>query len=149
MVFVSFSINLIYQFWIHTERIGTLWNPIEFVFNTPSHHRVHHGTDPEYLDKNYGGILIIWDRMFGTFARERFRPHYGLTTQVQTFNIWKLQTHEYAAIGRDLRTARGVREKLGYIFGPPGWAPARTPGAGDLTPMCDQARTVPQPSVTP
>ncbi|MCH9729798.1 MAG: sterol desaturase family protein [Actinomycetia bacterium] len=149
MVFVSFSINLVYQFWIHTERIGRLWHPIEFIFNTPSHHRVHHGTDREYLDKNYGGILIIWDRMFGTFAPERFRPHYGLTKQVQTFNIWKLQTHEYAAIGRDVRAARGVRDKLGYIFGPPGWAPVRTPGDRDPTPMGEQARTAPQPSVTP
>jgi sterol desaturase/sphingolipid hydroxylase (fatty acid hydroxylase superfamily) len=124
MVFVSFSINLVYQFWIHTERIGKLWRPIEFVFNTPSHHRVHHGMDQEYLDKNYGGILIIWDRVFGTFQRELFRPHYGLTKPVDTFNIWKLQTREYAAIGHDVRAARGVRDKLGYIFGPPGWTPA-------------------------
>ena len=131
MVFVAFSINLVYQFWIHTERIGKLWRPIEFVFNTPSHHRVHHGTDPEYLDKNYGGILIIWDRLFGSFQRELFRPHYGLTKPVQTYNIWKLQTHEYAAIGRDVRAARGIRQKLGYIFGPPGWAPALQSRADD------------------
>jgi sterol desaturase/sphingolipid hydroxylase (fatty acid hydroxylase superfamily) len=124
MVFVSFSINLVYQFWIHTERIGKLWRPIEFIFNTPSHHRVHHGMDQEYLDKNYGGILIIWDRLFGSFQRELFRPHYGLTKPVDTFNIWKLQTREYAAIGHDVRAARGVRDKLGYIFGPPGWTPA-------------------------
>ena len=70
MVFTSFSISLVYQFWIHTERIGTLPRPIEFVFNTPSHHRVHHGMDPQYLDRNYGGILIIWDRLFGTFQPE-------------------------------------------------------------------------------
>ncbi len=128
MVFASFSINLVYQFWIHTERIGKLWRPIEFVFNTPSHHRVHHGMDQEYLDKNYGGILIIWDRLFGTLPAPRlFRPHYGLTKQVDTFNIWKLQTHEYAAIGRDVRAARGVRDKLGYVFGPPGWLPAGAP----------------------
>ena len=101
------------------------------MLNTPSHHRVHHGTDQEYLDKNYGGILIVWDRLFGTFQRERFRPHYGLTKPVETFNIWKLQTHEYAAIGRDVRAARGVREKLGYILGPPGWVPAGRRGADD------------------
>ncbi|MBX7435294.1 sterol desaturase family protein [Mycobacterium sp. Y57] len=127
MVFFSFSLNLIYQFWIHTERIGTLWRPFEFVFNTPSHHRVHHGMDPEYLDKNYGGILIVWDRLFGSFQPELFRPHYGLTKPVDTFNIWKLQTREYAAIGRDVRAARGLRAKLGYVFGPPGWEAA---GAG-------------------
>ncbi len=126
MVFAGFSLNLIYQFWVHTERIGTLWRPVEFVFNTPSHHRVHHGMDREYLDKNYGGIFIVWDRMFGTYADEVFRPHYGLTTQVDTFNIWKLQTHEYAAIARDVSRARHWRERLGYVFGPPGWAPPST-----------------------
>lgn len=123
IVFTSFSISLIYQFWIHTERIDRLPRAFEFVFNTPSHHRVHHGMDPEYLDKNYGGILIIWDRLFGTFQPELFRPHYGLTKPVTTFNIWKLQTHEYAAIARDVRSARRWRDRLGYIFGPPGWQP--------------------------
>jgi sterol desaturase/sphingolipid hydroxylase (fatty acid hydroxylase superfamily) len=126
MVFTSFSISLIYQFWIHTERIGTLPRPIEFVFNTPSHHRVHHGMDPEYLDKNYAGILIIWDRLFGTFQPELFRPHYGLTKPVNTFNIWSLETHEYVAIARDVRAAPQWRDKLGYVFGPPGWQPSRS-----------------------
>ncbi|WP_328363025.1 sterol desaturase family protein [Mycobacterium sp. NBC_00419] len=123
MVFTGFSISLIYQFWIHTERIGTLPRPIEFVFNTPSHHRVHHGMDPEYLDKNYGGILIIWDRLFGTFKAETFRPHYGLTKPVNTFNLWTLQTREYVAIAHDVRSANRWRDRLGYVFGPPGWAP--------------------------
>lgn len=123
MVFFSFSISLIYQFWVHTERIDKLPRPIEFLFNTPSHHRVHHGMDPIYLDKNYGGILIIWDRLFGSFQPELFRPHYGLTKQVTTFNIWKLQTHEYVAIARDWRSATRLRDRLGYVFGPPGWAP--------------------------
>jgi sterol desaturase/sphingolipid hydroxylase (fatty acid hydroxylase superfamily) len=132
MVFVSFSINLIYQFWVHTERIGRMWPPFEYVFNTPSHHRVHHGMDPEYLDKNYGGILIVWDRLFGTFRRETFRPHYGLTKQVNTFNVWTLQTHEYRAIARDMRSATRLRDRLGYIFGPPGWAP-RTAGGADVS----------------
>jgi len=123
MVFFAFSLSLIYQFWVHTERIDKLWRPFEFVFNTPSHHRVHHGRDPEYLDKNYGGILILWDRLFGTFQPELFRPNYGLTKPVDTFNIWKLQTHEYAAIARDVRAAPRLRDRLGYVFGPPGWAP--------------------------
>jgi hypothetical protein len=104
-VFLSFSINLIYQFWIHTERIDKLWRPIEFIFNTPSHHRVHHGMDQQYLDRNYGGIFILWDRLFGSFQAETTRPHYGLTKQVDTFNIWKLQTWEYVAIARDVRQA--------------------------------------------
>jgi sterol desaturase/sphingolipid hydroxylase (fatty acid hydroxylase superfamily) len=125
MVFTSFSISLVYQFWIHTERIGNLPRAIEFVFNTPSHHRVHHGVDPEYLDRNYGGILIIWDRLFGTFQPELFRPHYGLTKPVDTFNIWTLETFEYVAIVRDVRAATRWRDRLGYVFGPPGWVPDR------------------------
>lgn len=124
MVFTGFSISLIYQFWIHTERIGRLPRPIEFVFNTPSHHRVHHGTDKLYIDKNYGGIFILWDRMFGSFQPEVFRPHYGLTKQVDTFNVWRLQTHEYAAIARDVKRADRWRDRIGYAFGPPGWKPA-------------------------
>ncbi len=126
MVFTSFSISLVYQFWIHTERIGKLPRVVEFLFNTPSHHRVHHGTDPEYLDRNYGGILIIWDRLFGTFQPELFRPHYGLTKPVNSFNIWTLETHEYVAIARDVRSATRLRDRLGYIFGPPGWTPTPT-----------------------
>jgi sterol desaturase/sphingolipid hydroxylase (fatty acid hydroxylase superfamily) len=123
MVFLSFSVNLIYQFWVHTERIDKLPRLFEFIFNTPSHHRVHHGMDPEYLDKNYGGILIIWDRLLGTFQPEIFRPHYGLTKQVDTYNIWTLQTYEYVAIAHDVRSATRLRDRLGYIFGPPGWQP--------------------------
>ena len=129
IVFASFSVNLVYQFWVHTERIDEMWRPIELIFNTPSHHRVHHGMDREYLDKNYGGILILWDRLFGTYADETFRPHYGLTKQVSTYDIWKLQTHEYVAIARDVRRADGLRAGLGYVFGPPGWEPSRTLGA--------------------
>ncbi|QUR69743.1 C-5 sterol desaturase [Mycobacterium spongiae] len=123
MVFFSWSLNLIYQFWVHTERIDKLPRPIEFLFNTPSHHRVHHGMDQVYLDKNYGGILIIWDRLFGSFQPELFRPHYGLTKPVDTFNIWKLQTREYVAIARDWQAAQRLRDRLGYVFGPPGWEP--------------------------
>jgi sterol desaturase/sphingolipid hydroxylase (fatty acid hydroxylase superfamily) len=135
LVFVSFSLNLIYQFWVHTERIDKLWRPLEFLLNTPSHHRVHHGRDAEYLDKNYGGILIVWDRLFGSFQKELFRPHYGLTKPVDTFNIWTLQTYEYLAIVRDVRSATRPRDRLRYIFGPPGWQPgavgssAERPGA--------------------
>ncbi|MFI6432479.1 sterol desaturase family protein [Rhodococcus oryzae] len=123
MVFVGFSINLVYQFFVHTERVDRLPRPFELVFNTPSHHRVHHGCDPEYLDKNYAGILIVWDRMFGTFTPETHRPTYGLTTPVRTHNILTLQGHEYAAIGRDVRAAGSWRERFGYVFGPPGWTP--------------------------
>ncbi|KZS61838.1 C-5 sterol desaturase [Mycobacterium kansasii] len=131
MVFFAFSVSLIYQFWVHTERINKLPRWFEFIFNTPSHHRVHHGMDQIYLDKNYGGILIIWDRLFGSFQAEVFRPHYGLTKQVNTFNIWKLQTYEYLAIARDCRSATRLRDRLGYVFGPPGWQPRMAATAAD------------------
>ena len=124
MIYIAFSFNLIYQFFIHTETVGKLPAPIEFVFNTPSHHRVHHGSDPEYLDKNYGGILIIWDRMFGSFQEELHRPRYGLTKPVDTYNLIKLQYGEYARMFSDVRRAQNWRDRLGYVFGPPGWAPA-------------------------
>jgi sterol desaturase/sphingolipid hydroxylase (fatty acid hydroxylase superfamily) len=135
MVFFSWSLNLIYQFWVHTERIDKLPRPIEFVFNTPSHHRVHHGMDMVYLDKNYGGIFIIWDRLFGSFQAELFRPHYGLTKQVDTFNIWNLQIREYVAIARDWRSASRMRDRLGYVFGPPGWVPRAAGQTGGAVPL--------------
>ncbi|WAL68892.1 sterol desaturase family protein [Amycolatopsis cynarae] len=123
MVFTGFSVNLIYQFWVHTETIGKLPRWFEFVFNTPSHHRVHHASDKEYLDKNFGGILILWDRLFGTFREESFRPTYGLTKNIDSTNVLTLQYHEFAALWRDVRSARTLRDRLGYLFGPPGWQP--------------------------
>lgn len=124
MILLQQAISLTYQFFIHTERVRRLPRAIEALFNTPSHHRVHHGSDPEYLDKNYAGILIIWDRLFGTYAEERQRPRYGLTYPVNTYNLLKLQFGEYAAIVRDLRNSRNWRSRFGYVLGPPGWAPA-------------------------
>lgn len=121
------AIDLLYQFWIHTERINRLPKPIEFIFNTPSHHRAHHGADEIYLDTNYGGILIIWDRLFGTFQPELQRPTYGLTKNLETFNPLHVAFHEWTAIGHDVRHAGNWRERLGYMFGPPGWQPK---GAG-------------------
>lgn len=123
-IYVAFGFNLIYQFYVHTELVGKLPRPVEYVMNTPSHHRVHHGSDPEYLDTNYGGILIVWDRIFRSFAEERHRPRYGLTKQVDTYNLLRLQYGDYVEIVRDVRSARRFRDKLGYLFGPPGWTPA-------------------------
>lgn len=123
-LYIAFSINLIYQFFVHTETIEKLPRPIELVFNTPSHHRVHHGTDPEYLDRNYAGILIVWDRMFGTFQPELHRPTYGLTKPVDTYNVFKLEYGDYAKMFRNVRAADTWRDKLGYVFGPPGWEPS-------------------------
>lgn len=123
MVFTAWSFNLIYQFWVHTETIGKLPRWFEFLFNTPSHHRVHHASDAEYLDRNYGGILILWDRMFGTFRAETFRPTYGLTKNVDSDNLLTLQYYEFGALWRDLRSTGRIRDWLGYTFGPPGWKP--------------------------
>ena len=122
-IYFAFGINLIYQFFVHTETVGRLPRPIELVFNTPSHHRVHHGSDPEYLDKNYAGILIVWDRMFGTFQPELHRPTYGLTHPVGTYHLLRLQYGDYVDLWRDVRAADGWRDRLGYLFRPPGWSP--------------------------
>jgi sterol desaturase/sphingolipid hydroxylase (fatty acid hydroxylase superfamily) len=129
LIFTSFSINLMFQFLVHTERIGRLPAPIEYVFNTPSHHRVHHASDSDYLDKNYAGILIIWDRLFGTYADETHRPTYGLTTNIDSYNPFRLQYYEYASIARDVRSSRTWRERVGYVFAPPGWRPTAAPSA--------------------
>lgn len=116
------AISLLYQFWIHTEHINKLPAPIEFIFNTPSHHRVHHGSNLAYLDKNHAGILIIWDRLFGTFEPERDRPTYGLTTNLNSHNPFRIAFHEWTSIGRDVSRAGSFRTAVGYIFGPPGWS---------------------------
>ncbi|GAA1978194.1 sterol desaturase family protein [Nocardioides panacihumi] len=116
------SINLVYQFWIHTERIDRLPGPFEAVLNTPSHHRVHHASQGSYLDRNYAGMLIVWDRLFGTFEAEGERCVYGLTTNIDTYNPLKVAFHEYSAIARDLRTATTWRARLSHLVRAPGWA---------------------------
>ena len=116
------AVSLLYQFWIHTEHINKFPAPIEFVFNTPSHHRVHHGSDLDYLDKNHAGVLIIWDRLFGTFEPEYNRPTYGLTKNIDSHNPVRIAFHEWTDMARDLRRAGSFRNTLGYLFGPPGWS---------------------------
>ncbi len=113
MILVSGGLNLVYQFWVHTEAIGTLPRCCELVFNTPSHHRVHHGSNAAYLDKNYAGVLIVWDRLFGTFQEERERVVYGLTKNLRSYHPLVIAFHEYVAIVRDLARARSLREVLG------------------------------------
>jgi sterol desaturase/sphingolipid hydroxylase (fatty acid hydroxylase superfamily) len=116
------AVSLLYQFWIHTEAIDKMPRFFEFIFNTPSHHRVHHGSDVKYLDKNHAGILVIWDRMFGTFQEEEERPKYGLTGNLSTYNIFTIAFHEWKAILNDIRKAPDWRSGMGYLFGPPGWS---------------------------
>ncbi len=131
MIMVSAGLNLVYQYWVHTEVIGRMPRWFEAVFNTPSHHRVHHGSNPQYLDKNYGGILIVWDRLFGTFEAERAPVEYGLTKNIDTFSVWAIAFHEYAALGRDLRSAAAWRERIDILTHGPAWRPyPRRPRAG-------------------
>ncbi|MFF0098297.1 sterol desaturase family protein [Micromonospora sp. NPDC005257] len=125
MIFLQQSVSLLYQFFLHTERINVLPRPIEWIFNTPSHHRVHHGSNTEYLDRNYGGILIVWDRLFGSFEPERAPARYGLTRNIGTYNPLRVATHEFAAIWSDVRRADCWRHRLGYLLGRPGWQPVR------------------------
>jgi sterol desaturase/sphingolipid hydroxylase (fatty acid hydroxylase superfamily) len=128
MVLLAQAWSLIYQFWIHTEKIRKLPRWFEAIFNTPSHHRVHHGVNEQYLDRNYGGILIIWDRLFGTYEPEGERVRYGLTTQLRTYRPIQVAFHEYVAMWHDIRRAPRVRDKLGVVFRGPGWTP---PGVAD------------------
>ncbi len=123
MVLLAQSWSLIYQFWIHTERVRKLPRFLEGFLNTPSHHRVHHGSNQVYLDRNYGGILIIWDRLFGTWEPEGERVRYGLTKNINTFNPVRAAFHEYIAMWHDIRRARRLRDRLGVLYHGPGWAP--------------------------
>jgi sterol desaturase/sphingolipid hydroxylase (fatty acid hydroxylase superfamily) len=121
------SVNLVYQFWIHTERIDKMPRWFEFLFNTPSHHRIHHASQGGYLDRNFGGIFIVWDRMFGTFVPETARPVYGLTKNITTHNPVRVALHDYASIARDVRSSRGWRQRLMSVVAPPGWQAAPAP----------------------
>lgn len=136
--------NQLYQFWLHTETIPKL-GFLEAFLCTPSHHRVHHATNPEYLDRNYAGIFIFWDKMFGTFAEEKegVPRVYGLVRQIHTNNPVKIALAEWIPMLRDLFRARNVREVVGYLFGPPGWKPD---GKG-MTTAVIRARAEEQPAI--
>ncbi len=122
VVLLSILFILTYQFWLHTELIGKLgW--YEKIFMTPSQHRVHHGSDKIYLDKNFGAVLSIWDRLFGTYQEELHKPTYGLTTQINTINPVKVHFIEYTNILKDLRKAKNLKEAGNYLIKPPGWKP--------------------------
>ena len=122
MILTLKAVSLIYQFWIHTELITKLPRWFEFVFNTPSHHRVHHSSDVKYLDMNHAGILIIWDRMFGTFIEEKEKPEYGIRDNIDSHNPIKIAFHEWVSIGKDLQSKTSWSNKIKYVFGPPGWS---------------------------
>ena len=122
VVILMQQISLIYQFWIHTEAVHLLPRPIEFIFNTPSHHRVHHGSNLQYLDKNHGGVLIIWDRLFGTFQPEKERPTYGLTKNIDTYNPVRIAFKEWIELFGAARRSGSLRNWLNYCWRPPGWS---------------------------
>ncbi len=120
MILFMHSISLLYQFWIHTEVIQKMPRWFEAIFNTPSHHRVHHASNYKYLDRNHAGILIIWDKMFGTFQAEEERPTYGLTQNIKSFNPLHIATHEWQSIFKDV--VKYPRHAWQYIFGKPGYS---------------------------
>jgi sterol desaturase/sphingolipid hydroxylase (fatty acid hydroxylase superfamily) len=122
IVLMMQSFSLIYQFWIHTETIDRLPRPVEFIFNTPSHHRVHHGVDLKYLDKNHAGVLIIWDRMFGTFRNEEERPRYGLTRNIESFNPVVIALVTWKELFRKAAHSGSIKNFMNYFVQPPGWS---------------------------
>ncbi len=123
MIFFVAGLNLVYQFWIHTEAVGRMPRWFEAVMNTPSHHRVHHGANPRSLDRNSAGVFIVWDRLFGTFEPEDEgeRVRYGLVHDLGSFNVLWAAFHEWAGIARDLWRAPWG-SKLGYLLREPGWS---------------------------
>jgi hypothetical protein len=120
------ALNLLYQFWVHTEAIGKL-GPLEWILNTPSHHRVHHARNPQYLDKNYAGMFIIWDRMFGTFEPEVEEPVYGITKPLQSWNPLWANFHAWAELAHDAWAAPRWQDKIKIWFMPLGWTPPGLP----------------------
>lgn len=117
------ELNLLYQYWVHTESVDRLPRHLEYVLNTASHHRVHHGANAQYLDRNYAGILIVWDRIFGTFEPENERVNYGLTKNIDTYNPVKIAFHEWAALARDMADAPTWQDRYRYLVKAPGWQP--------------------------
>ncbi|WP_071870805.1 sterol desaturase family protein [Atopomonas hussainii] len=122
MIFLCEVVVQVYQTLLHTEAVGKLPRPIEAVMNTPSHHRVHHATNRQYLDKNYAGILIIWDRMFGSFAEEQETVRYGVYPRINSINPLVVFFHGYAKLCRQVVNAKSVGEAINYLIKPPGWA---------------------------
>jgi len=126
--FTVLPINSFYQFWIHTETIKNMPRWFEFVFNTPAHHRVHHGVNPKYIDKNHAGVFIIWDRMFGTFQKEEETPTYGITKPLNSWNpVWS-NIHYYVDMARDAKLMHNARDKWKLLFARPGWLPEELGG---------------------
>jgi len=119
-VTAAVALNLLYQFWVHAPWMPRL-GPLEWLLNTPTHHKVHHASNPEYLDRNYGGVLIVFDRLFGTFVEHhpQIPIRYGLTRPLHSYNPLRIALHGWLELSRDLLRARGLRARLGVLVGPP------------------------------
>ena len=134
------TLNILYQFWIHTRLVGKL-GPLELVFNTPSHHRVHHGIDPEYIDKNYGGVFIVWDRLFKTFVEERAEPSYGTVKPLSSFNPFWANVELFVHLAKMSQRTRKVSDKILVWLKPPEWQPEDLGGVVTVPPV-DKATRV-------
>ncbi|MFC4252476.1 sterol desaturase family protein [Sinimarinibacterium flocculans] len=121
VVFFLYACDLAYQYFVHTEVIGRLPRWYEYVFDTPSNHRAHHGRNPQYIDRNYGGVLIIFDRWFGTYVEEDEPVDYGIPRQVRSNNIWTLNVHEFADMWRDVARPGPLLQRLRHLWAPPEW----------------------------
>ncbi len=142
IVIFCYGLNLIYQFWIHTEAIKKCPKWFEYIFNTPSHHRVHHANNPRYLDANYAGVFMAWDRMFGSFVPERDDDpcNYGLVNDLGTFNPLRIAFHEWIGIAKDIWGAKSWRDRLLYLIAPPGWTPDGSRMTSDMIKAAWRAR---------
>jgi sterol desaturase/sphingolipid hydroxylase (fatty acid hydroxylase superfamily) len=144
MILAQMSISLIYQYWIHTELIKKMPNWFEAILNTPSHHRVHHATNPQYLDRNHAGIFIIWDKWFGTFIPEKEKPVYGLIKNISSFNPLYVAFHEWIGLFKDAFTSKtSFTNRLKYFIKPPGW---KHDGTGILSDDIRKGNPIPSPS---
>jgi sterol desaturase/sphingolipid hydroxylase (fatty acid hydroxylase superfamily) len=121
VVFFLYAVDLSYQYFVHTESVGKLPAWYEYVFDTPSNHRVHHGRNEEYIDKNYGGVLIIFDRWFGTYAEEQAQVDYGITRQVRSYNVLTLNLHEFIDMWRDVMRPGSLGQRIRHLWAPPEW----------------------------
>lgn len=128
-VLTCMVVIFVYNAWLHTEYVPKL-GILEYIIATPSIHRVHHGRNPQYIDKNFAGCFVIWDRLFGTYEEEVEPVRYGISTPVKSSNPIKFTLHEFVRLSKDLQGARSFSEKCGYLFRPPGWRPERDPVEG-------------------
>ncbi|MEQ1878179.1 MAG: sterol desaturase family protein [Bdellovibrionia bacterium] len=141
MLLISYATNLVYQFWIHTRTVGKLGRFVELIFNTPSHHRVHHGVNPIYIDRNHAGVFIIWDRLFGSFQEETEEVVFGITTPLKSFDPLWAHVQPFVALATESRRTRRLRDKILVWLRDPGWRPADLGGRSRPKPITRAEQT--------